>query len=411
MSAHSAVEALRDMGYEVLEAGDAMDGVRLIVDAAPHRSAVHRCRPAGRRKWARPRRCGTVGATGPARAVHHRLYAQRDPAQWSAGSRRAFHCKAVQSDLPRRQGAGGAGHASGHARGPRSVVPLLPERQVILVCQKPVRSSMASPSGPTYSARASAPQRVAAAGRCDPRGRRAYPGHAPAQWRDGPCRPPIRRSAPTASSIAPRRDADRGITGSSESGHWRSVEFRERRRCDPAASRPRCTHPGSAGLRAAGGLWAAARRSPPRLPLTRPHVKATSRALPLLRTSRDIGCPGGGIGRRAGFRYLWPQGRGSSSLLLGTKLQANWRHAPSSCPTAPSTCTGTTCRRALRSAPWSRSTPRPWGSTRIATGSAWCSFPPATAMRIWCSSIPPSLGGRGYRLPEPQRGCWPTRAS
>ncbi len=29
---HSAVEALRDMGYEVLEAGDAMEGVRLIVD-------------------------------------------------------------------------------------------------------------------------------------------------------------------------------------------------------------------------------------------------------------------------------------------------------------------------------------------------------------------------------------------
>src|SRR6185437_14242723 len=31
-------------------------------------------------------------------------------------------------------------------------------------------------------------------------------------------------------------------------------------------------------------------------------------------------CPGGGIGRRAGFRYLWPQGRGSSSLLLGTTI-------------------------------------------------------------------------------------------
>ena len=30
--------------------------------------------------------------------------------------------------------------------------------------------------------------------------------------------------------------------------------------------------------------------------------------------------PGGGIGRRAGFRCLWPQGRGSSSLLLGTIL-------------------------------------------------------------------------------------------
>src|SRR5271156_6541188 len=34
--------------------------------------------------------------------------------------------------------------------------------------------------------------------------------------------------------------------------------------------------------------------------------------------SRTNGCPGGGIGRRAGFRDLWPQGRGSSSLLLGT---------------------------------------------------------------------------------------------
>jgi CheY-like chemotaxis protein len=29
---HSSVEALREMGYEVLEAGDAMDGVRLLVD-------------------------------------------------------------------------------------------------------------------------------------------------------------------------------------------------------------------------------------------------------------------------------------------------------------------------------------------------------------------------------------------
>ena len=30
------------------------------------------------------------------------------------------------------------------------------------------------------------------------------------------------------------------------------------------------------------------------------------------------------------------------------------------------------------------STPRPWGSTRIATGSAWCSSRPATATPIWC---------------------------
>jgi hypothetical protein len=35
--------------------------------------------------------------------------------------------------------------------------------------------------------------------------------------------------------------------------------------------------------------------------------------------------PGGGIGRRAGFRCLWPQGRGSSSLLLGTKFLICWK--------------------------------------------------------------------------------------
>src|SRR5262249_52835349 len=29
-------------------------------------------------------------------------------------------------------------------------------------------------------------------------------------------------------------------------------------------------------------------------------------------------CPDGGIGRRAGFRYLWPKGCGGSSPLLGT---------------------------------------------------------------------------------------------
>ena len=34
-------------------------------------------------------------------------------------------------------------------------------------------------------------------------------------------------------------------------------------------------------------------------------------------------CPGGGIGRRAGFRYQWPKGLGSSSLLLGTILLVN----------------------------------------------------------------------------------------
>ena len=64
------------------------------------------------------------------------------------------------------------------------------------------------------------------------------------------------------------------------------------------------------------------------LPLTRrssagfqltPHVcEVTPRAHPMARLG-TTGCPGGGIGRRAGFRYLWPQGRGSSSLLLGTR--------------------------------------------------------------------------------------------
>ena len=33
-----------------------------------------------------------------------------------------------------------------------------------------------------------------------------------------------------------------------------------------------------------------------------------------------MACPGGGIGRRAGFRCQWPLGRGSSSLLLGTTI-------------------------------------------------------------------------------------------
>ena len=35
-------------------------------------------------------------------------------------------------------------------------------------------------------------------------------------------------------------------------------------------------------------------------------------------------------------------------------------------------------------APRSRSTPRPWVSTRAATGFAWCSFRPATAPPTWC---------------------------
>src|SRR5579871_302884 len=57
--------------------------------------------------------------------------------------------------------------------------------------------------------------------------------------------------------------------------------------------------------------------------LTQRHPRVTSRALPTPRApAAPILCPGGGIGRRAGFRYLWQKCRGSSSLLLGTRDQA-----------------------------------------------------------------------------------------
>ncbi len=38
-----------------------------------------------------------------------------------------------------------------------------------------------------------------------------------------------------------------------------------------------------------------------------------------MRESASVHRPDGGIGRRAGFRYQWPQGRGGSSPFLGTK--------------------------------------------------------------------------------------------
>ena len=45
-----------------------------------------------------------------------------------------------------------------------------------------------------------------------------------------------------------------------------------------------------------------------------------------------------------------------------------------------------TCRPGASPAASSPSTPRRWGSTPIATGSAWCSSPKATAAPCWCSS-------------------------
>ena len=57
-----SVEALREIGYQVLEAGDAMEGVRLIVDRGGDRPAVHRCRTAGRRERPGAGRCGAQRA-------------------------------------------------------------------------------------------------------------------------------------------------------------------------------------------------------------------------------------------------------------------------------------------------------------------------------------------------------------
>jgi hypothetical protein len=51
--------------------------------------------------------------------------------------------------------------------------------------------------------------------------------------------------------------------------------------------------------------------------LTRPRPRDISRI-------HDT-CPGGGIGRRAGFRCQWPQGRGGSSPLLGTSFLLAYR--------------------------------------------------------------------------------------
>ena len=126
---------------------------------------------------------------------------------------------------------------------------------------------------------------------------------------------------------------------------------------------------------------------PDRPVLTHRPTAATPPPLPRPAIDRvaPTGCPGGGIGRRAGFRYLWPQGRGSSSLLLGTIHNEQQRN---SCRAEPSTYTGTICPRPFRSVPSWPSTPKQWASIPIATGCVWCSFPPGTAPRTWCRSVP-----------------------
>ena len=68
-------------------------------------------------------------------------------------------------------------------------------------------------------------------------------------------------------------------------------------------------HSGVAGMRA--GLCGRSARS-------RLSALTSRAATPNPSPPSSLACPGGGIGRRAGFRCQWPQGRGSSSLLLGT---------------------------------------------------------------------------------------------
>ena len=77
----SSVEALREMGYQVLESGDAMEGVRLIVDRGGIDLLFTDVGLPGRRQRADAGGCGTQRAAGAARVVHHRLYAQRHRAQ------------------------------------------------------------------------------------------------------------------------------------------------------------------------------------------------------------------------------------------------------------------------------------------------------------------------------------------
>ena len=77
------------------------------------------------------------------------------------------------------------------------------------------------------------------------------------------------------------------------------------------------------------------------------------------------------------------RGSGRRRTGAGNRRQPSpWRRGPNSAAgRSPSSC------RTLRATPArSRSTPRRWGSSRCATGFAWCSFLPATAPPTWCRS-------------------------
>lgn len=69
-------------------------------------------------------------------------------------------------------------------------------------------------------------------------------------------------------------------------------------------------------------LWKCKKLS--KRPLTCPGLLCISPASARkIGTQPDYKCPGGGIGRRAGFRYQWLNGRGGSSPLLGTNQVQN----------------------------------------------------------------------------------------
>ena len=137
----------------------------------------------------------------------------------------------------------------------------------------------------------------------------------------GPALSPVAGETRPSSRSPPRAACCRPFRGSGRS-HAQAGPGAARGRDHRPAGRmsgPNCGR--SATPDRTAGAWPGRRKSPagrepqrlnfpPGSPIRRPRPDRVRR--------RGTVCPGGGIGRRAGFRCQWPQGRGSSSLLLGT---------------------------------------------------------------------------------------------
>jgi nitrogen-specific signal transduction histidine kinase len=102
-----SVMSLTELGYQVLEAGDAEAALVILSAELAHRPAVHRCGVA-RRQRARSGRQGGRPAARSESAVHHRLFAQRDRPPGPAGRRGAADLQALHL---RSAGCPGARHA------------------------------------------------------------------------------------------------------------------------------------------------------------------------------------------------------------------------------------------------------------------------------------------------------------